>query len=161
MTERERLLAVYRGETPDRIPFFLDLSHWFYQKYKVPFDLSQSLAEPDRPLIEYHKKARAGFYVPNLVSFYDTIYPPEVDFTTTKQITPFGLEIVWHIDTPVGSIERRRRWEEQSYSWNISKWGVTTAQDLCVLKYALSRAQYLPAFDRFQRWKEEIGRAQV
>ena len=55
-TERERMLAVYRGDTPDRVPFFLDLSHWFYQRHKIPFDLSVSLMEPDWPLIEYHKR---------------------------------------------------------------------------------------------------------
>ena len=32
MTLRERILAVYRGETPDVVPYMLDLSHWFYHK---------------------------------------------------------------------------------------------------------------------------------
>ena len=32
MTMRERILAVYRGETPDVVPYMLDLSHWFYHK---------------------------------------------------------------------------------------------------------------------------------
>jgi len=27
MTTRERILAVYRGQTPDVVPFMLDLSH--------------------------------------------------------------------------------------------------------------------------------------
>lgn len=157
MTERERLLSVYRGKTPDRVPFFLDLSHWFYHRHKFPFDLSQQPAEPDLPLIEYHKKVDAGFYIPNLALFYDTCYPPDVVSTATKKMGPSGLEIIWRIDTPVGMIERRRRWEKKSYSWNISKWGVTTEQDLRVLKYALSRAEWIPAFDRFQRWTEAVG----
>ena len=61
MTERERMLAVYRGETPDRVPFFLDLSHWFNHRHKIPFDLSSSATEPDLPLIEYHQQVGAGF----------------------------------------------------------------------------------------------------
>jgi hypothetical protein len=29
MTPRERLLAVYRGETPDRVPALADLFYWY------------------------------------------------------------------------------------------------------------------------------------
>ena len=120
MTERERLLAVYRGETPDRVPFFLDLSHWFSERHKIPFDLSSSVTGPDWPLIKYHEKAGAGFYIANLVSWYDIVYPEDISSTVSKETSAHGLEIVWRISTPLGTIERRRRWEEQSYSWSIS-----------------------------------------
>ena len=95
MTERERMLAIYRGETPDRVPFFLDLSHWFYQKHGIPFDLSVAHLEPEWDLIAYHKKVGAGFYVPNLNSYYDVAFPPDVIATTTKETTPGGPEITW------------------------------------------------------------------
>lgn len=157
MTERERMLAVYRGETPDRVPFFLDLFHWFYQKYRLPFDLSVAQLEPDYALIEYHKKVGAGFYVPNLNSYFDVSYPDDVVSTATKEMTPEGPEITWRIETPIGVIERKRKWEEKSYSWNVSHWGVTTAQDLRVLAYALSRRRYTPAFDRYYPWREALG----
>jgi hypothetical protein len=39
MTERERLLAVYDGRTPDQVPYYLDLSHYYYQKFQKPWDL--------------------------------------------------------------------------------------------------------------------------
>jgi hypothetical protein len=157
MTERERMLAVYRGETPDRVPFFLDLSHWFNQKHGIPFDLSESHLEPEWDLIQYHKKAGAGFYVPNLNSYYDVKFPPNVVTTATKEMTPHGPEITWRIETPIGVIERKRRWEEQSYSWNVSRWGISTADDLCVLAYAYSRRQYEPAWERYTPWVEALG----
>ncbi|MFN0171432.1 MAG: uroporphyrinogen decarboxylase family protein [Bryobacteraceae bacterium] len=157
MTERERLLAVYRGETPDRVPFFLDLSHWFYQRNQVPFDLSTALMEPDWPLLDYHRKVCAGFYAPNLISFFDASYPADVNATTTRENMEFGPEITWRIETPVGVIERRRRWEEESYSWSISRWGVSTVDDLRVLAYALSRLQFRPAFHRYEQWKKAVG----
>ena len=47
MTERERILAVYRGETPDRVPCMLDLSHWFYHRRKKPWDLSVTYVQPE------------------------------------------------------------------------------------------------------------------
>ena len=48
MTLRERILAVYRGETPDVVPYMLDLSHWFYHRHRLPWDLSQAYVEPER-----------------------------------------------------------------------------------------------------------------
>lgn len=157
MTERERLLAVYRGETPDRVPFFLDISHWFYHKHKLPFDLSVPHLEPEWELIEYHKRVGAGFYVPNLNSYFDASFPDDVVATTTKEMTPAGPEITWRIETPIGVIERKRVWEERSYSWNVSKWGIDTAQDLRVLGYAMSRMRWTPAWDRYYPWVEALG----
>lgn len=161
MTERERLLAVYRGETPDRVPLFLDLSHWFYQKYNVPFDLSVAVTEPEQPLIECHRGFGAGFYAPNRISYFDAAYPPDVASTVTSTSTPQGPELTWRIETPIGAIERKRIWSPQSYSWDISQWGVRTAGDLRVLAYALSRLEFKPAFDRYAAWREATGNLAV
>ena len=157
MTERERMLAVYRGETPDRVPFFLDLSHWYYHKHHLPFDLSVAHLEPEWELIEYHKKVGAGFYVPNLNSYYDASFPDDVVATTTKEMTAGGPVITWRIETPMGTIERKRIWEEGSYSWGISEWGITTAEDLRVLGYAYGRRQFKPAWERYTPWVEALG----
>ena len=156
MTERGRMLAVYRGQTPDRVPFFLDLSHWFNQRHGIPFDLSSPVTEPDWPLIEYHQKAGAGFYIANLASSYDIVYPNDVVNTVSKRTSVGGIEIVWRIATPLGTIERRRHWEEQSYSWGISKWGICTEQDLHVFEYAMTRARFVPAFDRYEKWQKVL-----
>ena len=51
MTQRDRILAVYRGEQPDVVPFMLDLSHWFYHREKRAWDLSLSYVSPERDLI--------------------------------------------------------------------------------------------------------------
>lgn len=156
MTERERLLAVYRGEIPDRVPFFLDLFHWYYQKNHLPFDLSKSNLEVDWGLIAYHKKVGAGYFIPNLNAYYDVTFSPEVVVATSKEITPEGPEITWRIATPMGVIERKRKWEEMSYSWNVSKWGISTVQDLRVLGYAYSHCQYNPAWERYTPWVDAL-----
>jgi hypothetical protein len=151
------MLAVYRGETPDRVPFFLDLFHWFRQKFHVPFDLTVAQTEPEWDLIDYHKKMQVGFYIPNVNSYYDSWFEPDVISTATKEMTSGGPEVTWRLETPIGVIERKRRWEEHSYSWNVSKWGVTTAQDLRVLGYALRRRLYKPSFERYYPWTEALG----
>ena len=101
MTERERILAVYRGVIPDRVPFFLDLSHWFNERHKIPFDLSTPATQPDGALIDCHRKIGAGFYLANLASSYDIVFPHEVASSAVKENSARGTEIVWRI---------RRRW---------------------------------------------------
>ncbi len=157
MTERERLLAVYRGETPDRVPFYLDLSHWFYQKYKVPFDLSVAVHEPERDLLDCHRKFGAGFAIPNRISYFDVSYPPEVRTSVSRAETARGAELTWTIETPLGTIRRKRRWHEESYAWGISEWGVRDERDMRVLAYALSHARFQPAWERYAEWREAVG----
>lgn len=64
MTLRERILAVYRGQTPDVVPYMLDLSHWFYHRHKLPWDCSAVSIEPEYRLIAFHKTVGAGDQVP-------------------------------------------------------------------------------------------------
>ncbi len=155
MTPRERILAVYRGETPDVVPFMLDLSHWFYHRRRMPWDLSRSYDEPEHELIAYHKRVGAGFYMPNLGSFFTVAYPPDVKATVTRSAD--GREITWRFDTPLGSIHRRRRWEEATYAWGIPEWGLKTEHDLRILACALQDRTYAPRWDRFVAWADCVG----
>lgn len=157
MSMRERILAVYRGECPDVVPYMLDLSHWFYHKNHLAWDLSTSYEKPEYDLIAYHKQAGAGFYMPNLGSFYSASYGSDVESEVRKEYRDGVPEISWRLTTPLGTIERRRIWEETSYSWAISRWGVRTEQDLKVLGHALSSLTYAPRWDRYQAWDHEVG----
>jgi len=155
MTLRDRILAVYRGATPDVVPCMLDLSHWFYHKHHLPWDLSRSYEQPEHELINYHKRMGVGFYLPNLAAFLDVSYADDVRPTVTK--TADGREINWVYETPLGVIRRTRRWEEQTYSWGIPEWGIKTEHDLNVLGYALGSRRYAPRWDQYLRWVEAVG----
>jgi len=157
MTLRDRILDVYRGRTPDVVPYMLDLSHWFYHKHRLPWDLSRSYEQPETRLIDYHKKVGVGFYVPNLGSFYCVTYPSDVHVETVKQDSCGVPEIIWRIRTPFGEIERRRRWEDQTYAWGISRWGVRDEQDLRVFAHAMSRRSFAPKWDNYRAWAKEVG----
>ncbi len=161
MTLRERILAVYRGNLPDVVPFMLDLSHWFYHHRHLPWDLSVSYEEPEYELIDYHKKAGAGFYMPNLAAFYSVVYPDDVNIATEKRVRNAVPEITWRVETPVGSIERARVWVERTYAWAISRWGIRDENGLRVLKYAMSRRRFVPHWDRFVQWDEYVGDAGI
>jgi len=155
MTQRERILSVYRGETPDVVPFMLDLSHWFYERNRRPWDLSTVYDKPEEELIEYHKRAGVGFYVPNLGSFFETQYPDDVCATVCRNDD--GSSITWAYETPLGRIERTRIWEEGSYSWGIADWGVTTEEQLEILGYALGSRTFRFLPEKHRAWVDSIG----
>ncbi|MCF6284541.1 MAG: hypothetical protein L3K26_05070 [Candidatus Hydrogenedentes bacterium] len=155
MSPRDRILAIYRGETPDVVPYMLDLSHWFYHQRKMPWDLSQAYEQPESELIDYHKRAGVGFYMPNLACFFTTSYPDDV--LASVQKSPDGREITWTFETPLGTISRKRRWEEQSYAWGVVEWGAWTEKDLLVLAYALRNRTYTPRWDLYRAWVDAAG----
>jgi len=157
MTPRDRILAVYRGDTPDVVPYMLDLSHWFYHKHRLPWDLSQAYEQPETDLINFHRQAGVGFYLPNLGSFFSVAFPPDVQVEVSKQEMGGVPEIIWRIRTPTGEIERRRRWEEQTYAWGITRWGIRNEQDLRVFGEAMSRRSFSPKWTTNQAWVDAVG----
>ena len=157
MSTRERILAVYRGQNPDAVPFMLDLSHWFYHKNQSPWDLTVSYDKPETELIDFHKKMGVGFYMPNLASFFSIRYGEDVQAETEKATRNGVPEITWRFTTPLGTIERKRIWEQASYSWPISRWGLTDEQGLRILAYALASRTYSTLWDRYEAWREYVG----
>ncbi len=158
---RERIMTVYRGETPDAVPFMLDLSHWFYHKNRMPWDLTVAYEKPERELIDYHHKEGVGFYMPNLAAFYSVKYGDEIRSEVRKETKDGPPEISWRLTTPLGTIERRRVWEESSYSWAISRWGVHDERGLRILAEALRSRTYAPLWDNYRAWNDYVGDAGV
>lgn len=159
MTLRERILTVYQGGIPDVVPFMLDLSHWFYHRNEMPWDLSAAHPEPETALIAYHRKVGAGFYLPQLPAFYDVCYPGDVTASAVK--SPDGTAITWTIETPLGTLARTRRWEPQNYAWGIAAWPLKSERELGILQYALSRRSYTPRWERYHAWARAVGDAGV
>ncbi|MDI6829030.1 MAG: hypothetical protein QME62_11155, partial [Armatimonadota bacterium] len=154
---RERILNVYRGRTPDIVPFMLDLSHWFYHKTNRAWDLTVGYEAPEHDLIDYHKQMGVGFYMPNLSIFFSVEYVGGVTLEVSKEKYGGKCEIIWRYKTPIGSIERRRIWNPETYSWAISRWGVESEHDLRVLEYALTSRKYIPRWDNYKAWVNYVG----
>jgi hypothetical protein len=76
MTPRQRLLAVYRGETPDRVPALADLSYWYAAngggKF-IPGHTDGANSDKIPRLLELHRRTGAAIHV-NLGSFYGEHY---------------------------------------------------------------------------------------
>lgn len=157
MTLRERILAVYNGEVPDKVPFMLDLSHYYYEKTQKPWDLCNGYSEPETDMIDFNRQHGAGFYIPNQAVFMETTYDDNVKATAERRVVDGVPEICWRYETPIGCIERIRMWEQGSYSWAIKKWGVETEEDLKVLGYAMSRRKFKPLIENYQKWDDYVG----
>ena len=56
MTPRERILAVYNGQKPDRVPYMLDLSHYYLHRFHLTWDLCNGYPKPDTGLMDFTKK---------------------------------------------------------------------------------------------------------
>jgi hypothetical protein len=157
MTLRDRILTLYRGGTPDRVPFMLDLSHWFYHRRRLPWDLSVAYEKPEIDLIAEHRRLGAGFYLPNLASLFSARYRPDVKADTIKETVGGVPRITWRLRTPLGDLARTRAWDETTYSWHITDWGVKTEQDLRVLGYALAQRRFEIHPDRYRAWVDAVG----
>ena len=155
MNPAQRIRSVYRGETPDRVPFMLDLSHWFLQKSHLPWNLATPYEEPEYALLDYHKKMGVGFYLPTGHSFVETKYPSDVRAAVCESAD--RKAITWRFETSLGKIERTRVWGDETYSWGIAEWGIQTREQLRVLGYALGQRTYKFMPERFRAWTDAIG----
>jgi len=162
MSLRERILTVYSGGVPDAVPYTLNLSLWFYHGNRLPWDLSVPYEVPERELIDCHRRFGCGFYVANLASFYSVSLPEGVSAATVKRTGKNGAaEIAWQVKTPLGKIERRRVWNESTYAWGVSRWGVRTEQDLAVLAHAMSGRRFASKWENYRAWVDEVGQLGV
>jgi len=158
MDIRERILSVFAGEKPDCVPFILDMSHWYYHRYSLSWDLTMPYDDPDEGLIDIHKKFNAGFYVPIFGIGWKVQYTNDVECRVWKEKYGNSISIVWEYHTPYGTIRRRRVWEQKSYSWPIKEWGIKSRNDLKILQYALVHRTFYPDFNSYIRWKKAVGR---
>ncbi len=163
LTMRERILSVYDGNTPDVIPFMLDLSHWFYEKNRLQFDFGIQNHQAERDLIAYHRKAGAGFYMINNVNvtFYSVSYGPGVSPEVKRDVRDGIPEVSWSYASAGERILRTRVWEPKTYSWPTKEWGVKTKEDLAVLGDALGARTYSPDWDAYESWCEHVGGAGI
>lgn len=161
MTLRERLLCVYRGATPDVVPNMLDLSHWWLHRQRLPWDLATASPDPETDLIAYQRNCGVGYYLPTLCPFYSTIFPDDVVADVARTTANGRPALTWSLHTPLGSIQRTRRWDEITYSWHINNWGVQTEQDLRILAYALGGRTFTARWDVYNQWCEAVGETGV
>ena len=181
-TPRERLLKVLNGETPERLPWFGDLSYWHYfMSIRGKLDKKYIGAEG---LLKLHKDLGPGFYYPGYYpytpiyknceiteveknigissSFYkgtaysDTIYQGYKKGIRKIKDTA-NNDHIREVVTPLGSIKERWLYAESSLSWAPSEYFIKSASDLIILDYWLKNTSFEPEYEQLSVMKDLIG----
>ncbi len=150
MTERERLLLVLQGKTPDRVPWFADLGHWYRAESGQIWNLfTVNNCSPEMAAL--HREVKAGWYV-EVGSLHAEQYTGGVIHERLLQ----GEQVIENYRTPLGSLQMIRRWNPVSYSWDIVKRLVESPDDLVILTCAMENRIYV---SRYENWEkiEAIG----
>lgn len=150
MTERERLIKVLRRETPDRVPWFADLGHWYRAESGEVWNLF-TISNRTKGIADLHREVKAGWYI-EVGSLHEEYYEDEV----VRERFIEGNFAVERYITPIGKIEMLREWNPISFSWDISKYLIKKIEDLKIFLYAIERKKIRP---KLENWNliEEIG----
>lgn len=156
MTQRQRLMALLEGQTPDCVPWFADLSHWFVVERGQRF-IPTSEADRDTEMVDLHRELNAGLYL-NMGAFYATDY---CDSGVTETTGVDGDFFTWAISTPVGEVREIRRWSPVSHSWDITHRMVQGIEDFPIVRYAMEARRYVPRYENFDAWNDLVGEVGV
>lgn len=155
MKPRERLLAVYRGETPDCVPALADLSYWYAAhgggKF-IPGHTGDANQSKIPRLLELHRQTGAAIHL-NLGTFFDEHYDENV-----RVRSDIDGDLYRHrFETPVGTVEEIRRWSTQTYSWPIIRHMVREVTDLKVIRYCFEHVSYSARWETYLEVDKLVG----
>ena len=176
MTDRERILAAIRGETPDRLPWAPRLEFWYRAAARRGI-LPPALR--GLSLVDLARKLGVGCYgvVPDFTERHSDLdmidYPlgiltqPTLVYRVTlegvdRRIHRRAGETVVEYHTPLGTLRTATVWTEEmlnagaSVPW-VSEHPVKEPADLEIAGYIFSRARVEPRFEGFLKRRKEIG----
>ncbi len=137
MTHRERMEAVFRGERPDAMAWFGDMTYW-YSAHRQIGDLPPRWQGTDG-LHQLHHDLNIGEYIPGCHAG-DTV---EGDGVRHEVIEQQGTLVNrWH--TPVGGIQEVQVYAPASYSWGYTEHAVKNLDDLRVVRYLYEHRRFVP-----------------
>jgi hypothetical protein len=131
------VLAVLKGQKPDRVPWYADLDYWMaYLKTEHRW--------PERwqgsRLVEANRNLGAGFYLQGYFPFKETYAGVDVRVETQ------GEARITRVTTPYGDIQQVERWLTDSYCWAYPEHFVKTWRDLRPLRYLFQHTYYEPDY---------------
>jgi hypothetical protein len=152
MTNRQRLLAIMDGKSPDRIPWIPRLLLWWLyhrnrgtlpQKYE-----GWRLRDIERDL---------GVGTPARDGRIFTKYTKNVEAVTRHD----GMDTVVDYVTPVGTVSSRMRRTPELDLAGIEAMEVEKpirrAEDYDVMTYVIENTRYLPRYEEYLAYEEDIG----
>lgn len=155
MTPRERLLAVYRGETPDCVASLADLSYWHAGngggKF-IPGKTDGANHDKLAQLLDLHYKTGAAIHL-NLGCFYKIEHVDGVRSESGIR----GEHFVHRYETPLGTLEEIREWSPTTFSWPITQHMVREIEDLKVIRFIAERIRYSADWELLETVNRMVG----
>ncbi len=152
MTQRERLLAPFRGIKPDQPAWAADLGYW-YGAMKAQGRLEARYLEPDG-YIRLHQDLGVCVYY----GHGGATYGVRAEGVESGVVAEGGVTTRWW-RTPAGELTERRAYIPQAFCSAVIEYPVKTAADLKVVQDIFARREYYPNPEGFLRQSERIGEA--
>lgn len=149
-TLRQRIEAVFRGETPDAMVWFGDLTYWYDAHAKIG-DLPEKW-QGKRGISFSHRQMNIGEYVPGCCA-YESVLSDTVETVTHEENGICTRK--WH--TPAGSLKAVSEYSPVSFSSGHKEYPVKTVEDLKVLRYIAENTGYSPCPEKVAALDKELG----
>lgn len=150
MNERERLISVLKGEKPDKIPWFADLSY-LYASLKIKGALEEKYFG-DEGYLQFHKDLGAGicFYAP---------FPWKVEYgggVHYEEKEESGKKICIY-RTPSGEIRSVQKYLAETYTWAYEEHFVKDMESLRTMLYIFENSIFSENYEEFLKIDELWG----
>lgn len=148
MTERERLLTLLSGKTPDQVPWLGDLSYW------VPYALGKGVIDQaygGDGLFRLHRDLGVGFYLQGYFPFEEEAENVDV----SREVNGNRITTRWH--TPLGDLEEVEVNLPESYTMAIHEHRIKTIEDLEIFTYIQEHTVFKPDYAEAARRYDLIG----
>lgn len=149
MTQAERILKVFKGERPDVMPWFADLTYWYTASLK-----RGSLPERYRGdgVVDLYRDLGCGCHEHALSHPWSTEYE-DVSVATSYETDAAGEPILERIEwrTPVGTLTQVKAYEPLSFCWAYRRYPVASVEDLRTLRFVYEHAHVSPDYREQER----------
>jgi hypothetical protein len=148
MTERQRVLTILAGGTPDRVPWFGDLDYWatsLIGRGTKPKDFKESPA-----YIGWHRDLGVGFYLQGYFPFKTVIENCRV--TEWRE----GPARRRKMETPKGVLTETWTWLPDSFSEAPTEHLVKSAADLGAYRFLFENTRYEPDYAFAERRRRQV-----
>ena len=152
MTLRERLAAVLKGEAPDVVPWFTDMTYWHHGQAQAG-KLPERYAGGDG-LLQLHRDLGVGVYLftPPLVRIE---HDPDLFRWESFPVDERCTRTV--VTSPEGTLEGAAKACPDSASHAILEYPLKTADDLRVIRAWYEGMSVAPNYDEVLAWDESLG----
>jgi len=151
MSIRSDLFKRLNGESTEKIPWFGDLSYWYFAlKQQGKLDPKYFGNEGE---IQFYKDQKVGHCFLYDVLSYKTEFIGDVSFE--EKVTAQGIYSTYH--TKYGDLTSVQTYSPANFSYAHTKHMVETAEDLQIMAHIFEHMKYLPDYERFHHYDQLIG----